>query len=384
MYNSPMKQAELEQIIEQARLDRVSELDLRKRQISILPESIGNLSSLNKLYLRHNHLISLPESIGNLTNLAHLDLHCNQLSELPQSIDNLTSLIYLELSNNKLTSLPESIGNLTELISLTLCDNQLNRLPESIGNLTKLTHLHLYGNQLTNLPESIGNLSDLVFLSLWKNQLNKLPEGIGNLTKLTVLNPSSNIQLDRLPESIGNLTNLTELNLWSNQINILPENIGNLVKLTSIDLSGNPLKDLSILQSLPSLKAVDFLDIEIPRRYWIKFNDWKAEWLLDEDNAEVRRVLIEQVGYEKICEELNAIDLDTWREYTLLKIDGIEPVYDEDDAPIDREPMVLLKMTCPSTQHIHILRVPPEMTSAEAAITWVNHGIHPDEFAVQT
>jgi hypothetical protein len=24
------------------------------------------------------------------------------------------------------------------------------------------------------------------------------------------------------------------------------------------------------------------------------------------------------------------------------------------------------------------------MTSAEAAITWVNHGIHPDKFAVQT
>jgi leucine-rich repeat protein SHOC2 len=75
----------------------------------------------------------------------------------------------------------------------------------------------------------------------------------------------------------------------------------------------------------------------------------------------------------------------------LLKIDGVEVIY-EDDEPIDspqatlreREPMLLLKMTCPSTQHIHILRVPPEMTSAEAAITWVNHGIHPDEFAVQT
>jgi hypothetical protein len=68
-----------------------------------------------------------------------------------------------------------------------------------------------------------------------------------------------------------------------------------------------------------------------------------------------------------------------------LKIDAVETIYEEDDdEPIDREPMVLLKMTCPSTGHIHILRVPPEMTSAEAAITWVNHGIHPDEFAVQT
>ena len=48
------------------------------------------------------------------------------------------------------------------------------------------------------------------------------------------------------------------------------------------------------------------------------------------------------------------------------------------------EPMVLLKMTCPSTAHIHILRVPLEMMSAETAITWINHGIHPDRFDVQT
>jgi leucine-rich repeat protein SHOC2 len=102
--------------------------------------------------------------------------------------------------------------------------------------------------------------------------------------------------------------------------------------------------------------------------------------------------LVEQLGYEKICADLDANKLDTWREYTLLKIDGVEAVYNEDEESIDspeatlreRERMVLLKMTCPSTAHIHILRVPPGMTSAEAAITWVNHGIHPDRFAVQT
>jgi len=76
-----------------------------------------------------------------------------------------------------------------------------------------------------------------------------------------------------------------------------------------------------------------------------------------------------------------------------LKIDGIEVIYGEyHQEPIDspavmlleRELMVLLKMTCPSTQHIQILQVTPEMTSAEAAITWVNYGIHPDKFTVQT
>ena len=35
-------------------------------------------------------------------------------------------------------------------------------------------------------------------------------------------------------------------------------------------------------------------------------------------------------------------------------------------------------------RNIHILRVLPEMTSAAAAITWVNHGIHLDKFAVKT
>jgi hypothetical protein len=119
---------------------------------------------------------------------------------------------------------------------------------------------------------------------------------------------------------------------------------------------------------------VHMFGVDLPRRYWTKFSNWNPKWLLDEENAEVRRMLIQQIGYDRICQELDAIELDTWREYTLLKI----------DTDIDEEPMILLKMTCPSTGHIHILRVPPEMTSAEAAISWVNHGIHPDEFIVQT
>ena len=114
-------------------------------------------------------------------------------------------------------------------------------------------------------------------------------------------------------------------------------------------------------------------------------SEWNPKWLLDEENADIRRVLIQQVGYERICQKLDAIDLDIWREYSLLKIDDAEGIYDRDTGEeIGREAMVLLKMTCPSTGHIHILRVPPEMTSAEAAITWVNHGIHPDKFTVQT
>jgi internalin A len=100
---------------------------------------------------------------------------------------------------------------------------------------------------------------------------------------------------------------------------------------------------------------------------------WQAQWLLSEENAELRRLLIQRIGYDRICCELQAVELDSWQEYRLLKIDNA-----------DVEPIYLLKMTCPSTGHIHALRVPPDMRSAKEAIRWVNWDIDSEEFSVQT
>jgi internalin A len=114
--------------------------------------------------------------------------------------------------------------------------------------------------------------------------------------------------------------------------------------------------------------------VKLPEKYGKVHPDrWQAEWLLSEENAELRRVLIEKIGYDRICCELQAVELDSWQEYTLLKIDNA-----------DVEPIYLLKMTCPSTGHIHALRVPPEVRSAKEAIRWVNWDIDSEEFSVQT
>ena len=122
----------------------------------------------------------------------------------------------------------------------------------------------------------------------------------------------------------------------------------------------------------------------LPENYGIiPTSEWKSQWLLSERNAELRRVLVQGVGYNRICEELGAVELDSWQEYSLLKIKNYIEV-DEWESIDDNEPMHLLKMICPSTRHIHFLRVPPDMTSAREAITWVNWGIDPEEFAVQT
>lgn len=129
--------------------------------------------------------------------------------------------------------------------------------------------------------------------------------------------------------------------------------------------------------------AIEFADgyrlyyyrgVNLPEQYWVHPHHWQARWLLEEPNAELRRVLIQGIGYSRICQELQATELDYWREYTLLRIEN----------EVDIEPIYLLKMTCPSTGYIHAMRVPPTVRSAREAISWVNWGTDPEEFSVQT
>ncbi|WP_306298955.1 hypothetical protein [Nostoc sp. T09] len=64
-------------------------------------------------------------------------------------------------------------------------------------------------------------------------------------------------------------------------------------------------------------------------------------------------------------QELDAIEIDSYQAYSLLKILNY----------INLEPIYLLEMTCPSTGNIHVLRVPPKIKSAREAIRWINWGV---------
>lgn len=130
--------------------------------------------------------------------------------------------------------------------------------------------------------------------------------------------------------------------------------------------------------------AVEFADgfkvyahqgVILPETYGkILPSEWRCEWLLSETNAELRRVLLQGIGYDRLCQELQVKTIDSWQEYDLL----------ETNSEVDIEPIYILKMTCPSTGRIHALRVPPNIQSAREAIQWVNWGIDPPEFNVQT
>jgi hypothetical protein len=114
---------------------------------------------------------------------------------------------------------------------------------------------------------------------------------------------------------------------------------------------------------------------------------WKSEWVTQEQNAELRRVLIQEIGYARLCRELRVEELDSWREYTLLRI----PIYDDFAASVqakvtslEADEMYLLKMTCSSTNFVHIIRVPPSMRLARDAATWINWGIDPESITHET
>lgn len=112
-----MEREELLRIIEQARLDHETYLDLGFCQIDELPREIGQLSHLTWLNLSSNRLTDLPEEIGDASNLRFLDLRNNNLGRLPVGITNLGKLEALYLNGNPL-GIPFEIIDETDPLTL--------------------------------------------------------------------------------------------------------------------------------------------------------------------------------------------------------------------------------------------------------------------------
>ncbi|GKV47839.1 hypothetical protein SLEP1_g54698 [Rubroshorea leprosula] len=153
------------------------------------PNSIFRFPNLKNFYLGGNRNLTIDLSSSNSSSpLQHLylyDMDCGR--RLPESIGNLKSLQYLRLGCNLEGSIPASIGNFTQLTSLDLTNNQFSGpIPASIGNLRQLTSLDLYSNHLSGqIPSSLANLTQLAFLDLSNNQFSgPIPASIVNLSYL--------------------------------------------------------------------------------------------------------------------------------------------------------------------------------------------------------
>lgn len=218
-------------------------LDLRKRALSVLPDSVCKYTALKVLLLSNNKLKRLPDSIGALTNLHTLYLNDNQISSLPEGFGQLEALQTLTLYRNELTALPAGFVQLENLQYVDMSFNQIMQLPTAFGHLKNLISFDLGYNVITHLPTDFGQLKKLKSLMLHSNQLTSLPTDFGQLTNLKVLNLSNN-QISSLPIDFGQLANLESFSMLSNQLTSLPENFGQLKKLHRLELSGNQLTHL--------------------------------------------------------------------------------------------------------------------------------------------
>ena len=153
--------------------NRVVELYLYNKELTDIPESIGQLKYIQTLDLRRNKFKVVPDSIGKLKNLIRLLLDENQIESLPKSIGNLTNLAGLFLYKNKLITLPETIGNLKNLIKLDLSYNKIAKLPETFKDLPIIHEFNFINNKLSTESDYIKNLQRKWLSEFYKSYFEK-------------------------------------------------------------------------------------------------------------------------------------------------------------------------------------------------------------------
>lgn len=276
---------------------------------------------------------------GSLTQLPE-GLHCHTLRAPGTALKSLPATLRvdhkLDLSNCVgLEQLPQGLK--TSVLILRGCKN-LRSLPEDLEvDYLDVTDCSL----LANWPESarvrIGNVSARNCFAL-----TKLPENLGPVNSLDLRNCSL---LDRVPDGVQILS-------W-------------------IDFAGTRITTLP-----EHLKGVGLRWRGVTANHRVVFEPEKlttAE-ILQERNAEVRRIMIERLGLQRFLAEANAETLHTDTDAGgIRKLLRLALANDED--------LVCVSVNCPSTGRHYLIRVPPSMQDCHQAVAWTAGFDNPDDYA---
>ncbi|KAL7616492.1 hypothetical protein Lser_V15G01264 [Lactuca serriola] len=150
----------------------------------IIPDWIGNMSSLSELVVRNNSFEGrFPCGAAPFS---FLDISHNSFSGPIPSCLNLQDMEHLLLGSNKfIGSIPKSFRNLTRVLTLDIGDNSLSgRIPTFLGELSTLRILLLRKNNLSDsIPKQLCQLSKVSLLDLSGNSLSgSVPSCLQNIT----------------------------------------------------------------------------------------------------------------------------------------------------------------------------------------------------------
>lgn len=281
-----------------------------------------------------------------------------KLTALPAGLQGDT----LDISDTPLTQLPEEL-QVGELLARNL---SIERVPDSLRVAFRLT---LDGcAHLTQLPENltVGSLSLQDCLSL-----ERLPEGLD----VCFLNLSRCDAFYQWPQQarirfghvlLRDCLSLRTLPEWLSSVAQL--DISGCKGITALptglhingwlDVAGSGI--LSLTEDIP----LRWRGVRVDKRLAFEPESITGAEILAQPNTEVRRVMMERIGYERFLSEVNATildkDTDAGGERTLVRVELAGD-----------EPFVAVSVSCPSTARQYVLRVPPTITTAHAASAWL-------------
>jgi hypothetical protein len=257
-------------------------------------------------------------------------LHCYELDARGSKLTGLPSDLRIDgrlvLDNcPHLTSLPESLT--AGSISLRNCAS-LKALPERLSTW----FLDLTGcGQFETWPKA-GTIHNGSLILRNCARLRQLPRWIERLAQLDL---AGCVALREIPDGLT-------VSSW-------------------VDVGGTGISSLP-----PSLRGarLRWRSVRVDERIAFHPEQLTAREAVAEKNTEVRRVMIERMGYLRFSREAQAKLLDQDRDSggarQLLSID-----LDKD------EPLVGLACACPSTGRQYFLRVPPNMKTCHQAAAWM-------------
>lgn len=257
--------------------------------VGVLPDSIGNMSSLQELYVETNNITGFPSSLSGLKNLTVLFANDNQLSDDVSKFFQVPSLIRLMIHNNKLSGSLDGVSKLKSIQWLALGNNKLGgTIGTEFGSLSSLNVLWLYKNNLKgSIPSVFGGLQNLQVFDASTNSLGDssgLPQTFksssslialilsnnnfgGNLTDqfLSFSGPLQQLQIENcslagtISSNLGNLKSLSVLRLSYNNFNSgqLPTSLLRMSQLQDFRCSGcNVVGSLPDFSNLVNLKIL--------------------------------------------------------------------------------------------------------------------------------
>ncbi len=234
--------------------------------------------------------------------------------------------------------------------------------------------------ELTQLPPQL-KVGSLVLREC--TALEALPEGldvyfldIAGCTRLSRWPQNAAIRVGRL--NARGCRQLGSLPPWLQQLSQL--DVSGCVNLAELPttLSVSSWLDLADTQisSLPTSARdaqLRWRGVPVDERVAFHPETITAAEVLGESNAELRRVLLERMGYDAFLAQAAAITLHTDRdaggERRLLKVDL------QGD-----EPLVCLAVLCPSTGRQYLIRVPPAMRTCHQAAAWIAGFDNPNDY----